>query len=412
MTNERKSNFTWFLQFLLPPILVIAVLSLLGVGLMLAPAPETKPASQILPVVEVIEAQSSPITLETQSQGIVQSRTETLLVAEVSGRIQSISNAFFTGGYFKKGDPLVTIDSIDYEANLATAKGRLAEANLTYQQERALADQAREDWESLDRGEASELTLRKPQLERASALLESAKASVQMAQRDLDRTVVRAPYDGRIREKIADIGQMVAVRQSQLARIYSTDTAEIRLPISLKDIEYLQLPESYSNQAQSVEKPKVTISAQYGGETYSWEGVIDRTEGAIDSRTRLSYVVAKIEDPYKRESGSARPPLKVGLFVEASIEGKRIDNAFRIPRKALQENDTVFTIDQENRLEFKSVDVLKVDTEWAIIASGLENGDRICVTPLEYAVIGMQVKLDTGIEMVTLPDEQGEEAMR
>jgi len=395
MSENKESLLLRLIKYLLPILVIIAALGLIASAYIFKPVPEKKATAQILPVVEVIEASSQPITLEAKSQGIVESRTETLLVAEVTGRIQSISNSFFAGGYFKKGDPLIEIDAVDYRANLAVAKSRLADARLAYEQEKALADQAREDWESFGRGEGSELALRKPQLEKAEALLESAEAGVEMAERDLERTVVRAPYDGRIREKFADIGQMVSARQTQLARIYSTDTAEIRLPISLRDIEYLELPETYSNGTVNVSKPKVAVKGTYGGEQYEWEGVIDRTEGAIDPKTRLSYVVAKIEEPYKKKENTDRPPLKIGLFVEASIEGKRIDKAFRIPRKALRENDTVYTVNRENQIVFKNVDVYKTDTEWAIITEGLEDGDRICITPLEYAVMGMQVELQS-----------------
>jgi RND family efflux transporter MFP subunit len=224
--------------------------------------------------------------------------------------------------------------------------------------------------------------------------LESANVGVEMAKRDLDRTIVRAPYDGRIREKFVDVGQMVSARQSQLTRIYSTDTAEIRLPIALNDIQYLDLPEAYSNTAQAISKPKVSISARFGNETFTWHGVIDRTEGAIDSRTRLSYVVAQIDSPYEKKNGSNRPPLKVGLFIDAKIEGKRLPAAIKIPRQALRQDNTVYIVDKENRLRFKTVDVYKTDTEWAIITDGLEDGDRICLTALEYAVMGMQLEIE------------------
>ncbi len=405
MSEKKDSTLIWLIKYVAPFLVVFAAFCGIVVGIIFKPAPEVKETPQILPAVEVFVARSEPIVLEAKSQGVVQARTETLLVAEVSGRIQGISNSFFAGGYFRKGDPLVEIDSVDYKANLAVAKSRLAEANLAYQQEKALAEQAKEDWDSLNRGQASDLTLRKPQLERAEALLESARAGVEIAERDLERTQVRAPYDGRIREKFVDVGQMLTARQSQLARIYSTDTAEVRLPIALSDIEYLELPETYSNQVGRAAKPKVTVSAEYGGERYSWEGVIDRTEGAIDPRTRLAYVVAQIENPYEADKRSQRPPLKVGLFVEASIEGKRIEDAMRIPRKALQEDDTVYVVTSENRLEFKPVDIYKTDTEWAIITGGLSEGDRICVTPLEYAVMGMSVELDTKTAAPSVEDE-------
>jgi RND family efflux transporter MFP subunit len=399
MSSEKESIITWLLKYVAPVLVLLAVVALLVFALLNRPVPEKKEPTTILPVVEVMEVKSEALTLEARSQGTVQARTETLLVAEVSGRIQSVSSAFFAGGYFKKGDALVEIDRVDYQANLANAKSRLAEARLACEQEKALADQAKEDWDSFGRGEATDLALRKPQLERAAAMLESAKAAVQIAERDLARTVVRAPYDGRIKEKFADVGQMVGARQSQLARIYSTDTAEIRLPLAIDQLNYLELPEAYSNYASVANKPRVTISADYGGETYEWVGVVDRAEGAIDARTRLSYVVAQVDRPYEKAAQTDRPPLKVGLFVEATIEGKRIENAFRIPRRALQEGDVVYAIDKENRVVIKDVAVLQKGIDTVIVTEGLSDGDRLCLTPLEYVVMGMQVELDSSLSM-------------
>tara|TARA_B110000037_G_scaffold218749_1_gene282374 strand:+ start:2855 stop:4075 length:1221 start_codon:yes stop_codon:yes gene_type:complete len=394
MSQEKDSSVVWFIKYILPVIIVLAAITSAIVAVLSLDKAEKKEAITILPKVEIFVAESVPLTVEAKSQGTVESRTETMLIAEVSGRIQSISNSFFAGGYFKKGDPLIEIDPIDYRGNLATAKSRYAEAKLAYEQEKALSEQAIEDWNELGKGEGSDLALRKPQLEMTKARLESANVGVEMAKRDLDRTIVRAPYDGRIREKFVDVGQMVSARQSQLTRIYSTDTAEIRLPIALNDIQYLDLPEAYSNTAQAISKPKVSISARFGNETFTWHGVIDRTEGAIDSRTRLSYVVAQIDSPYEKKNGSNRPPLKVGLFIDAKIEGKRLPAAIKIPRQALRQDNTVYIVDKENRLRFKTVDVYKTDTEWAIITDGLEDGDRICLTALEYAVMGMQLEIE------------------
>ena len=399
MPVQKDSILTWLLKYVAPFFVLLAVVALLAFALLNRSVPEKKEPTALLPVVEVLEVNSESLKLEAKSQGTVQPRTETLLVAEVSGRIESVSNAFFAGGYFKKGDPLAEIDPVDYKANLANAKSRFAEARLAYEQEKALADQAREDWESFGRGEATDLALRKPQLERAASMMESAKAAVQIAERDLARTIVRAPYDGRIKEKYADVGQMVGARQSQLARIYSTDTAEIRLPLALDQLSYLDLPESYSNYAGSDEKPKVTLSAQYGEETHEWTGIVDRAEGAIDARTRLSYVVAQVEQPYEKSDYKDRPPLKVGLFVEASIEGRQIDSAFRIPRRALHEGDVVYAVDKENRIVIKEVSVLQKGVDTVIVTEGLSDGDLLCLTPLEYVVMGMQVELDSSLSM-------------
>ena len=394
MSENKESNTIWLIKYILPFVILFTAITLVILAILTLETPEKKEPTAILPKVEIFVAKSTGLTVEAKSQGTVVSRTETMLIAEVSGRIQSISNSFFAGGYFKKGDPLIEIDPIDYRGSLATAQSRYAEARLAYEQEKALSEQAIEDWNELGKGKGSDLALRKPQLEMTKARLESAKMGVEMAQRDLKRTTVRAPYDGRIREKFVDVGQMVSARQSQLTRIYSTDTAEIRLPIALNDIQYLDLPEAYSNNAQTKSKPRVSINARFGDETYTWEGVIDRTEGAIDSRTRLSYVVAQIDAPYEKKNGSDRPPLKVGLFVEATIEGKQLSTAIKIPRQVLRQDNTVYIVDKENRLEFKSVKVYKTDTEWAIITGGLDDGDRVCLTPLEYAVMGMQIEIE------------------
>ena len=156
MPAQKDSILTWLLKYVAPFFVLLAVVALLAFAMLNRPVPEKKEPTAILPVVEILEVRPESLTLEAVSQGTVQPRTETLLVAEVSGRIESVSNAFFAGGYFKQGDPLVKIDPVDYPANLANATSRFAEARLAYEQEKALADQAREDWESFGRGKATD----------------------------------------------------------------------------------------------------------------------------------------------------------------------------------------------------------------------------------------------------------------
>ena len=394
MSSEKPqiSFKVWLLKYVVPPvaILLLAAGAVVLANALKPEAPKKDPVV-VLPNVEVVVAKSKPITLEVASQGTVQARTETTLVAEVSGRIESISPALFSGGFFEKGDVLVTIDPIDYIANLANAQSRVAEARLALEQEEAAAAQARQDWEELGRGEATPLVLREPQLEKARANLEAARSALKIAQRDLERTTVKAPYSGRAREKLVDVGQIVNARTSILARIYSVDIAEIRLPVSLAETQFIDMPEAYRNGDAAIDKPTVKIEVDYGNQAYIWDGVIDRSEGAIDSRTRLAYVVAQVKEPYSKKDG--RPPLKVGLFAKAKIQGRTLADAFEIPRRAVREQNLVYIIDKENRVRIRETHILTADTETAIITKGLKEGDRICLTPLEYAVDGMQVDI-------------------
>jgi RND family efflux transporter MFP subunit len=394
-TNTSKPHFlTWFLTYALAPIIVLAAIIIAVVSGKLKPEPEKQKPKEVLPVVEIIEAKTETIQLEIVSQGNVQARTETNLIAEVSGRIQKISPALFAGGFFKQGDELVKIDPIDYEAQLAKALGGLAEAKLAYEQEKANSDQAREDWIELQGGEPNDLVLRKPQLERAQANMAAAAAAVKMAERDLERTIVRAPYDGRVRQKMVDLGQMVNARTSQIAQIYSVDIAEVRLPLSLDEIRYLDLPEQYRDNSVDHQKPEVIIETIYAGETYQWMGVIDRTEGTIDPRTRLTYAVAQIMNPYGKDPSGTNPPLKMGMFVQARIKGKIISSAIEVPRKALRPDNQILIVDSKGKIDIREVEVLKENIETVILTNGIKNGENICVTPLEYVIDGMKVLIE------------------
>ncbi|MBK1878097.1 efflux RND transporter periplasmic adaptor subunit [Pelagicoccus mobilis] len=397
---NRPSVAKWLFLHVVPAILMLVIASgaVFGLAIALKKPPETLPAEKILPAVDVLVVQPTTHTISVESQGTVEPRTQTTLFAEVSGRIESISPALYAGGFFKKGDILATIDDTDYIANLASARSRYADANLAYQQELATSAQAQEDWKALSNGETpTDLVLRKPQLARAKSNLEAAQAAVASAERDFSRTVVKAPYNGRVQRKFVDVGQYANARQSQIASIYSVDTAEIRLGLSLQDTQLVRVPETYSDGSESGTRPGVTIKSIYGGEEYSWRGTIDRSEGAVDPMSRLLYIVAQVDDPYGKDPSGERPPLKVGSFVTAEIDGAKLQDAYVIPRRALRENDTLFIIRDDSTLEIRPVTPIQKTTEITVIQGQLSPGEKVCLTPLQYVVNGMEV---------ILPDEE------
>lgn len=397
--KENRPNFSqWLYAHLLPP-LIILVLGAYGITKLAEKMrPELEEASRmkIHPTVEAIEVQPQTTQAIVESQGIVEARTQTTLFAEVSGRIESISPALYAGGFFSKGDQLAKIDNTDYIANLAAAQSRHADALLAYEQEKAAGEQAQEDWEKMGNEEApSALLLRKPQLTRALANLEATKANVKSAERDLQRTTVKAPYDGRVQSKFVDIGQFVNARSSQIASIYAVNTVEVRLGISLNDTRLITLPETYSDGTTNDEKPKVLLTATYGGIDYEWEGIIDRSEGTVDPQTRLLNLVAQVENPYSKKDDANRPPLKIGSFVRAKIMGERIERSFSIPRRALRENDSLFIVSPERTLEIRKIQPYQKTRDRVIILEGISAGEFVCLTPLQYVVNGMQVRLSS-----------------
>jgi len=304
-----------------------------------------------------------------------------------------VAPSFETGGFFEKDTTLVWIDPSDYVAAAATAEADLARAQLNLEKEKAEAEQAIEDWRNLGRGQPSDLVLRKPQLAEARAMVAAAHSALELAKLNLERTEVKAPYAGKIREKYVDVGQSVQ-RAASLASIYAVDYAEIRLPISDREAGLIDIPLAYRGETVIEEKPSVLLKFQFGGQPYTWEGVIDRVEDAIDTRSRLIYLVAQVADPYSRGSTPDRPPLRVGLFVEAEIQGIKVENAFTIPRLALIEKDTVLIIGTDSKLRSRKVTVIQSDENSAVITSGLEPGERICISPVEFVIEGMPVSID------------------
>ena len=129
------------------------------------------------------------------------------------------------------------------------------------------------------------------------------------------------------------------------------------------------------------------------GERHEWIGKIVRTEGEIDPLTRMVHAIARVEDPYGRSAHSDRPPLAVGMFVEAEISGKRSGRVMALPRSVLLGTDQVLIVDEEGRLYFRQVELYRLERDRILVKSGLEKGDRIIVSPLEGAVNGMRVRV-------------------
>ncbi len=340
-------------------------------------------------VVRAMQREDYQVTLH--SQGAVRARTRSSLIPEVRGRIVKVSPNFQEGAFFEEGDVLLEIDDSDYLAELAMAKSALAQAELELQQETARYDQARRDWERLNPGgEASELTLREPQIRQSRAAVASAQARVATAELNLERSKVTAPYAGRVLSKKVDVGQYVTTG-SQLADIYAVDFAEVRLPLTASQISYLDLPSIYRGSNPAIENgPLVTLSTTVAGDTYEWEGRIVRSEGAVDERTRQIFVVAQVENPYGA-SVPGRPPLKVGTFVQAEIEGTTLENVFVVPRHMYRENSYVLVVDEESNLERRPVSSVWENDESIIVNKGLEEGDLLCLTDVPYALEGWQV---------------------
>lgn len=377
---------------LLAPI-VIAGITAVGAFSIVATAPSVEHVepTRAIPTVRVIDAIPQTLRYGVKTQGTVKPRTEADLVPEVSGRVVWIAPSLAPGGFFEAGDPLVRLESRDYE--LARDRQAAALQRVKSEGEFAAAELRRQ--EGLSRaGVASQSQI--ADARRAGSVAEAnlldARAGLEQAQRDLDRTELRAPFEGRVRDEHVDVGQFVS-RGTAIANLYATDYAEVRLPIADDQLAFLDLlTPSPDDPTFAVGGPVVRLSATFAGLDSEWIGRVVRTEGEIDPRSRMIHVVARVEHPYDPQGEQAVVPFAVGLFVQAEIEGPEVHDVIVVPRYAMRNDSQILIVDAENRLYRRQVDVLRIDRDQVLVKGPLPDGERICVSPLQVVIDGMRVR--------------------
>lgn len=344
-----------------------------------APEAKNKEAVEKIPIVEIQVAEQGAVNLELTSEGLVKSRRQTVLTAEVSGRIVHVDPRFEVGGEFKKGDIILQLDQVNYEAALAQAKSTLADAELGLKKEAARGEQAARDWKKVGEGRTpSEMVLRIPYLESARAKVDSAQAMLKKARTDLDRTSVRAPFDCRVREAKLDLGATV-MTGAQLGAVYDTAGYEVRLPFSL------------SNYSLVPEKASFVITNEIAGSIYQWHADLIRLEGDVDRATLSAYVIAAVQ-PNPDVPAAFRLPLP-GMFVKAQVEGVTLDDVISVPRSAVRGREQIAVMNAEDQLEFRTLTINRSTSDQVYVTDGVKAGERIILTKLELPVVGMKLSV-------------------
>ncbi len=374
------------------PIGILLLSCIITICLVKSRSPvKTRPAADYAPLVRCLVVLPEPHQYIVHTQGTVTPRTEASLVPEVSGRVVAIAESFAAGGFFEKGDVLLSIDPRDYELAVVSARSQVAQARVRMEMEKAQAEVARAEWDELGSGQNSPLATRELQVLEATAAFEAAEAALEQAERSLARAHIRAPFAGRVRRKTADIGQYVTPGVS-VATIYAVDYVEVRLPIPDSELAYLDLPIDYRGRANNQNGPVVHLYAEFAGQFHRWVGRIVRVEGEIDLISRMVHAVVQVEDPYGEGISDKQLPLAVGMFVEAEVLGRVLENAIVIPRTAMRGRETVLVVDTSNRIIKQKVKPLRISRDEAVIGSGLEPGVRICISPLEVVTDSMRVR--------------------
>lgn len=365
-------------------ILIIAVVILFAL-IKAKEKPEKEEVEAPVFLVDATDIELSTVEFLVYAQGAVQPRNQTMLSAQVSGRIIRVADNFIEGGFFDKGDVLVEIEAVDYETDLLLAQAELAQAQASLDEEIARGQVAEKEWSSFNSGTPPELGLRKPQLAREQALVKAAEANLARARRNLERTKIRAPYDGLVKSRDVDLGQFLPLG-GQIGEVFSTDIAQVRLPLTDDDIAFIG--------DLSEQESQVTLSAQVAGQRQFWQGRLVRDEAVLDDARRVIFGVVEVQDPYLRTDAQLnQTQLKFGRFVEASITGIKADNIIKLPRFVLRLDGTVLSVAEDSTLRINPVEVIRTDEDFVYISGGLDTRHKVVLSAVSTPYDGMPVRL-------------------
>ena len=341
-----------------------------------APAPDV--------IVEILTPKDFQIQIS--SNGTTTPLTQTVLTAEVGGEVIYRSKKFSEGSSVIEGEILAKIDDTDLQLQYKNALLQLANAEVQYSLQLAEAEVAKEAWEKIGDGVASDLTLKKPQLKQAEALLEVAKAQVSSAEKKLNKTEIMAPYAGRIQSVNIDLGTTIIPGQP-VGALYTSSEIEVTLAVKDNDLQFLSIPMD-GRKLDPSEQALVEIKSFYKGKNQTWIGRLERVDGVIDPITRMINLIAVFKNDFIETD---KPNLPIGLFVEAQIDGIILKDIFSIPVNAISENNEVYIVNNDSELVSRNLSILKKYSDFVIVKDGLKAGERIVISKLSTASNGIKV---------------------
>jgi RND family efflux transporter MFP subunit len=372
--------------FAAPIVVVLGGIALIVLQNLTQASPDEKGDAPHPPAVQFAVAHARPTTISINVQGEARPRVEATLASQVAGRIVWASPAFVDGGAFREGEVMARVDAADYQLAVVRARAQVAQSQEALVREEAESELARQDWQALGRGDPPPLAVREPQLAQARAQLAASEATLRSAELDLNRASIRAPFTGRIRTRRANVGDYVGPG-SPVAVMFSTDTMEIRVPLTDSDLAAMRIPVGFTATAANP-GPAAHVTSLTGGRVHTWQGRLLRTEAAVDERTRLIYGTVSVPSPFAVANST---PLAPGMFVSARLEGSGRETLVAAPRSALKRNEYVYVVTAENTIEIRQVRPAQTTANEVLFREGVADGERVAVSHLASPREGMAV---------------------
>ncbi|MFH2001112.1 MAG: efflux RND transporter periplasmic adaptor subunit [Planctomycetota bacterium] len=361
-------------------------------------------------LVEVMPAQVTEETALVFAMGTVQPACRIELKPRVSGEIVEVSRELIPGGLFAEGEMVLRIDSADYDLIVRQRSGEVANAESAYRLEIGNQSVAKREYEIL--GETineddQDLVLRRPQLRTVEAALDVARAAMDKARLDLDRTTVRSPFNALITSRQVNLGAQVS-GTTPIATLIGTDEYWIELSVPVDQLKWIQIPTRMNELGSKV---RVFNEAAWGDTVYR-TGHVLRLAGDLEDEGRMARLLVSVPDPLSiLDENKDLPILILDSFVRVEIEGIPLQNVIAVKREFLRDGKNVWVMGDDGKLQVRTVTIAFRSRESVLITSGISPGERVVATDLAAPVSGMPLRLrdgeDPGSASIEASDSRG-----
>jgi len=341
-------------------------------------------------LVKTMPVSAGPEQVVVTAMGTVIPAKTIVLQPEVSGRLIYQNPGLVPGGSFREGEEMVRIDPRNYELAVEQQLANVERARFELKVEEGRRAIAEKEWELLEADipvseSGRQLALRIPHIQNARVALEAAQSGLALARLNLERTVITAPFNAMVLEEYTDIGQQVTP-QSNLAKLVSTDEFWVQVSVPVDRLDWIFIPG-----VNSARSSRVTVIQSTGTESeVRRHGEVFRLQADLDPAGRMARLLVRVQDPLNRDS--RRLPLLLGSYVHVAIDGRQLDEVFRIPRLAVHQGDTVYVMDPEDRLDIREVEIDWRNEEAVFVRNGLRPGERIVTSSIAKPAQGMALR--------------------
>ena len=388
VSGDNKSKI---LKIVLP--LLVVVSAVVAAWMLIVFGPTVPKASrEVKPTfVEVLTARVRDERVVIAAYGTVQEHQRLIVQPEVSGRVVKLNPRLVIGETLGKGTTLLQIDPRDYRVAVDEQQAVLAKAEFDLKLELGNQAVAKREWTLLNPSTdevnalSRQLALRRPHLKEKRIAFAAAKSRLRKAQWDLQRTVLRAPFNALVLSESVEKGQLINT-QSSVATLVGTDEFRVQVSVPIQQLEWI----AFSGPGRPQGAPVRVIRELGNGESVVRHGTVVELLGDVTKNGRMAKVLVSIPDPLElQKPAKARRPLLLGEYVRVEIEGPELHDVIVLPRETIREGTRVWVKNAENQLEVRPVEVVLSRKETVLISQGLRDGEEIITSQVPAAIPGL-----------------------